>query len=196
MSRAPRAAPLADGDLFEFFHERVESAVSHQRARVSPGTVYYLSSMLAERGRAEEGDGDRTLVELRERAVTAPPGEAVGWWRRLGDESLIVVGWFREQVERRRVSREYCASMGMSAYDRLARLLRGPSDGFGAVFAELGERFETCAEVIAEVRDESRERNDSDIVALYEEWLQTGSPRVAERLRVLGLVPVRSAARG
>lgn len=191
MSREPVVAPVADGDLFEFFHERVESAVSHQRAPVSPNAIWYLSSMLTERGRAQEGDGDHTLVELRERAVSARPAEAVTWWRRLGEESLLVLGWFREQIDRRRVSRDYCTTMGKSAYDRLARLLGGPSDGFGTIFAEVGDRFEVCATLIAEVRDESRERSDRDIVALYEQWLATGSPRVAERLRTLGLVPVR-----
>lgn len=196
MERSVDPGLSTGADLFEFFRERVETAVAHQRAPVSRGTVWYLSSMLAEQGRMDPATADATLVELRERAVRAPPGEAVTWWRKLGDQSLLIVGWFREQIERRRVSRDYCAAMGSSAYDRLGRLLGEPGEGWGAVFAELGERYHACAEVIAEVRDESRERSDTDLVKLYEEWLQTGSPRVAERLSRLGLVPARGSGAG
>jgi len=199
MSRVESGRLLEGGNLFDFFHERVEHAVHHQRALVTENTVFYLSNMLADQARREdEGDaaaGD-TLVELRHRAVTAPPGEAVSWWRKLGDRSLLLTGYFREHLERRRISRDYCARMGESAYRSLEHLLDLRGAGFAVIYAELAERYETCVDVLSEVRDESRERNDTDIVRLYEEWLLSGSPRVAERLRALGLVPTRAAATG
>jgi hypothetical protein len=184
---------VSETNLFDFFHERVESAVVHQRAPVTENAVYYLSNLLAEQVRGDEAGAapaqDVTLVELRHRAVSAPPGEAFSIWKQLGDTSLLATGFFREHLERRRISRDYYERMGASAYHALGRMLSKGS--FAEIFEELAQRYHACVEVIAEVRDEARERNDVDIVKLYEEWLTTGSPRVAERLRSLGVVPTR-----
>lgn len=179
-------------DLFAFFLGRVETAVNHQAAPVSANTVYYLSNLLAEQGRADESNAPTTLVELRQKASEAPHAEAVSLWKRLGDQSLMVTGYFREHLERRRLSRDYVATMGTCAYGALERILTGPRGGFGEVFGELAGKWGTCADVIAEVRDEACERSDRDILKLYEEWLSTGSPRVAERLRELGVIPIRA----
>lgn len=191
MARSSTAV-VAHSNLFEFFREHVEEAVERQRAPVSPSAVYYLASLLADGG----GLSDRetppadTLVELRQRAAAAPLGEAIGLWRRLGDRSLLVLGFFRENLARRAISREYWAGMGAAAYGTLDRLVPGAGDG-PAVFRELAHRYDACADVLLDVREEARERTDGDIVRLYEEWLATGSPRVGERLRELGVVPGR-----
>jgi hypothetical protein len=183
---------VAHGNLFEYFREHVEEAVERQRAPVSPSAVYYLSSLLADAGRLGRGEDPPadTLVELRQRAANAPLGEAIGLWRRLGDRSLLVLGFFGENLARRAISREYWAGMGSAAYGTLHRLLPDAGEG-PAVFGELADRYDACAEVLRDVRDEARERTDADIVRLYEEWLATGSPRVGERLRELGVVPGR-----
>ncbi|MFZ5476579.1 MAG: hypothetical protein ACOZNI_07365 [Myxococcota bacterium] len=192
-----QAALLTESNLFDFFRERVETAVVHQRAPVSENAVYYLSNLLAENARRGEGPAEEdepTLVELQHRAVHAPPAEAVTHWRRLGDNSLVVAGFFRESLERRAVSRDYYERMGSTAYRALERILGGGS--FAEIFAELGDRYRACVEVLSEVRDEARERTDTDILKLYEEWLTTGSPRVADRLRALGVVPARCVGQG
>lgn len=199
MSRAA-ASLVPETNLFDFFHERVEQAVAHQRAPVSENTVYYLSNLLAEQARIEEPEAPEsaglTLVELHHRAAHAPPGEAVTLWRRVGDSSLVATGFFRENLERRRISRAYYERMGSAAYNALGRMLSAGKGGFSEIFSELAARYHACSEVIAEVRDEARERSDADILRLYEEWVATDSPRVAERLRALGVVPIRTVGQG
>ncbi len=184
---------LAETNLFDFFREKVETAVAHQRAAVSANTVYYLSGLLADGGHlaADDAPGGTTLVELRERAASAPFAESVTLWRRLGDTALMTLGFFRESLERRRISRDYYEQMGASAYGTLRGILRDPAGG-PDIFGELEEHYRDCAEVIAEVRDESRDENDTNILRLYEEWEATGSPRIAERLRKLGVIPMRA----
>lgn len=198
MGRSP-VRVVADTNLFEFFHERVETARHHQRAPVSDHAVFYLSNLLVERarrGEEEAAEGEPTLVELQARAVSASPPEAVNLWRRLGDTSLVVSGFFRESLERRRISPDYYERMGAAAYRALGGMLGRRSGTVAEIFEELAERYKACVEVIAEVRDEARERTDTDILKLYEEWLQTGSPRVADRLKALGVVPTRSVGNG
>lgn len=185
---------LAETNLFDFFRQKVETAVAHQRTAVSANTVYYLSGLLADGGHAPESEaGATTLVELRERAASAPFAEAVTLWRRLGDTSLLTLGFFRESLERRRISRDYYEQMGAGAYGTLRGILRDPSGG-PDIFGELAEHYRDCAEVIAEVRDESREENDTNILKLYEEWEATGSVRIADKLRKLGVIPMRARA--
>jgi hypothetical protein len=189
---------VAEDNLFDFFKDRVESASRARRPPVTQDAVYYLSHLLAEQGHADDAESaaPSTLVEMRERAANGSFAEAVTWWKRIGDHALVGVGFFREHIRQRRLSVDYYAEMGAGAYGTLARILREPSSSLPDVFGELSTRFETCADVIAEVRDDARENNATDIVRLYEEWLATGSPRVAERLRQLGVLPVRFAGSG
>lgn len=184
-------------DLLCFFRERVDEAAEHQRAGVSPPARHYLALLLTEVGHDDEPTPQpgETLAELHVQASLAAPGAAVTLWKRLGDCSLLLTGYFREQLARRHVSRAYCASLGGGAYGRLNGLFPGDT-ALAPVFGELARRFDACAELIAEVRDESASRSDTDALRLYEEWLRTGSPRVAERLRELGLVPARAGGAG
>ena len=127
---------LVQGDnLFDFFHERVETAARHQRAPVSQDAVYYLTQLLAEHGKREDEGGDcpTTLVEMRERAANSPFAESVTWWKRIGDSALVGVGYFREHLLRRRISPDYYARMGEGAYGVLSRMLRAQGPDFGEV---------------------------------------------------------------
>jgi len=186
-----------ESDLFGFFRDRVQEAAVHQRAGVSERAVLYLSRILTDIGHDHDPApaAGETLAELHMRASLAEPSEAVTLLKRLGDWSLLLTGYFREHLARRRLSPEYCARMGGGAYQRLERMFPGDVT-IAPVFGELAERYDTCVEVIAEVRDEAANRSDSDVLRLYEEWLRTGSPRVAERLRALGVVPGRPGAVG
>ncbi len=189
---------VAEDNLFDYFKSRVDSASRGKRPPVSQDTVYYLSGLLADQGHAEDNDPavPTTLVEMRERAANGSFAESVTWWRKIGDHALVGIGFFREHLRQRRLSVDYYAEMGAGAYGTLSRILREPSSTLPDVFGELSNRFETCAEVIAEVRDDTRDGNATDIVRLYDEWLATGSPRVADRLRQLGVLPVRFAGQG
>lgn len=195
------APPLfTAADLHGFFQERVEEAVRHQRAPIRPETGCYLTALLVEQGRREEGPGPQTLVEMQAEAIAAPATRAAPMWRRMGDHALIISGLFQEHIERRRLSRAYYEEMGAAAYARLGRLFRAfearqaEIGGMGDTFAELSDRFHACVAVLQEVREEAAPCSDDDVLRLYERYLQGGSPRIAERLQRLGVVPVRLRA--
>ena len=178
-------------NLFDFFHERVEDAVDKQQAPVSQDGVYYLSSLLVDQARTSPDDKGVTMVELHLEARSGDRVQAVQLYRKMGDRALYLSGFFRESLQNKVVSLDYYMNMGRAAYDQLSRMLRMPgAAGLNDVFAELAEGFPACAEVLAEVRSEVKERTDADILKLYEEWMATGSPRAAERLRELGVIPM------
>lgn len=184
-------------NLFDFFHTSVGVAAARQGAQVSEDSLYYLSNLLVERGRVRDvGEQPDTLVGLVEKAQQSSWTQAVSIWRELADRALYVTGFFRDSLTRRMAGLNYYMEMGSGAYQRLARLLHSPGEGRGldAVFAELGEHFPACSDLLAEVREDvttGEEASDMEILRLYETWLATGSPRAAARLQELGVVPAR-----
>lgn len=190
--------------LFAFFHDSVEAAVERRGKPVSEGSVYYLTSLLVERGRVRPEDvrpDGPTLAELHLAAMSAPPARAVATYREIGDRTLYMTGFFRRSLTRRLVSVDYYRDMGAAAYRRLAGLLRlpGGEGGLDDVFGELGRQFALCSDLLQEVRDDLRAEeaaSEAEILRLYEEWLETGSARVAARLRELGVIPMKGSASG
>ncbi len=187
-------ALAAEADLYRFFFTQIERAVGRRRPPLSVGIISYLSGLLVEQAHAgAPAAGHTPLAELRREAMFASPSEAAAIWRRLGDYALVIAGFFEESLRRRSVDRSYYEQMGATAYRQVeSRLWSGGSGLFG----ELSHRFHVCTEVLLEVKEEVRDEHDNDVLRLYERWVSTGSSRVAERLRALGVVPVRRSERG
>jgi hypothetical protein len=200
---------LASSDnLFDFFHGHVGAAVRETDAPVSEEGVFYLSNLLVERARTPPRvERVETLAELHIHAASGSRVEAIRSYRELGDKALVTAGFFRDSLNRGAVGIDYYVQMGSAAYERLSNLLEGPRDllvgaarGLDAIFAELSLSFSSCADLLREVRDgilaEGSADRDVDVLRLYEEWLATGSPRVAARLGELGLLPMRAQGPG
>lgn len=200
-----------DANLFDFFLGHVTEAVEDHAVPVGEDSVWYLTSLLVERAHPtrEPRQEPATLAELHLQAREGDRSTAIRAYRALGDRALVTAGFFHRSLSRKLVSRQYYLDMGAAAYDTLAGLLRaagfgraqvvgeGAGRGLDAVYDELAQAFEACTEVLDEVREAVRDEvgraaSDADIVALYEEWLRSGSPRLAARLQALGVVPVRS----
>jgi len=191
-----------EDNLFDFFHAQVGTAIDSTGARVSEEGGFYLAQLLTERGRMPAANRPDTLVELQLEARSGGAGSSIRTWRELGDVALYTVGFFRQSLERKRLDPDYFRHMGAGAYRRLARMLRAPGGsvvgggrGMDEVFAELAACFDACAQVLHEVRSTSQadaaDPSDAAVLALYEEWLATGSPGAARRLQALGVLPAR-----
>jgi hypothetical protein len=183
-----------DDNLFDFFHEQVDHAVSDHRVPVSRDGVYYITNLLVERSRAQDSAPKR-LVDLHIEARNADHASAVKAYRELGDEALYVSGFFRASLERKMVGVRYYQDMGAAAYDTLAKLMLVPGvvGSLARVFHELADGFVACSEALAQVREGLGGNSDQDIIALYERWLSTGDPRAAARLKELGIEPMALA---
>ena len=175
-------------NLFDFFHQQVETASSELIVELSGDTRLYLASLLTERARS---DRDRpsaaTLAELHAKAIGAPPVEQARTYRELGDRALYAVGYFEESLNRKLVGRAYYEDMGSAAYNRVDALFKRLfSDAFGPVFGELAGRFTDCVGLLSSIR--ATGHASDAIMRLYEEWLATGDEEIADRLRERGLV--------
>lgn len=195
--RSERVRPVAS--LQEFFKDSVSHAMRRQRVEVQDHTAYYVVNLLTLFSRSEalyertsSGVGLKPLaLMLADAAESSDPRERNFVLQRLGDVSLFIAGFFADSLVRKPVDMDYYVRMGGSAYGSLCESVRGTLKGeaFGSVFAELSGKFQNVVDVLNDVRDEARSRQDRDVLRLYESWLRTGSKRVERLLRDLGIEP-------
>jgi hypothetical protein len=191
-----KVRPVAS--LQEFFRDSVDAAMHNQRLDADDHTAYYIVNLLTLFARSEalydggEGPSFRPLASVLAEAVEATTSEQRNFaLQRIGDVSLFVAGFFGESLSQRLVGLDYYVKMGGGAYGWLSENVRGSLRGqiFASVFAELAAKFQEFVDVLSEVRDTARGSDDTDVLRLYEMWLQTGSPRAARLLRRLGIEP-------
>lgn len=188
---------VADPNLFGFFYDRVQHSAAQRGTELAEHTEFYLVTLLVDFLRTRKlvrSGGDRVderplAIRLLEGALGDPSTRARDL-KHLADSTLYLLGFFAGALERRSsVNRGYYANVGISAYKHLAVVT---GTGFGRqadpVFSELGERFDECVELIADVKDDSAQVSDSDVLALYERWVATGDPVLARRLRAHGFM--------
>ena len=186
---------LSTDNLFAYFYETVTDARSQQGAELDEHTEFYLVNLLVEFLRTctllESGGRRVDELPVAIRMLDAQfnsPTERYRELKHVADSTLYVLGWFAESLARSTVDRSYYAGMGEAAYHRLCTLAPPPRRAFEEpVFRELGDKFEDAVGIIGAVREQGLVAS-RDVIALYEKWLQTGSPRLASRLRELGVV--------
>ncbi len=188
----------------EYFHEAIFSAMAHQHIESNDETVIYVVNLLTTFTRSEniyEETPDGTMIKplalIYSEAQEAPTIEKRNkTLQRLGDIALFISGFFASSLNRSLVGIDYFIAMGGNAYGSLANTTRNAFHGntISEVFAELSDRFLVFVDILSEVGDKTELSNNSDIMRLYETWLQTGSQYAGKRLQQLGIqtVPVNN----
>ncbi|MCB1847123.1 MAG: hypothetical protein KDI04_06960 [Halieaceae bacterium] len=182
-----------DVSLSEYFREQL---TIHSRQLEPPpreDTRWYLGNLLVRFCRSEdffayeEGRFDlRPLALLYRDALEAPNEyQRCQLLQQLGDLSLFVAALFPENYSRRGIRQDYLVGMGCGAYDYLADNARRGRH----VFSELAAGFSVMLELVAKACDADQELADEDILALYERWRATRSPRARRRLEAAGIYP-------
>ena len=192
---------ITAGNLQAFFHESITDAARSRRLSAGDATLHYLTHLLADYAQSDRlfdhtatGPRLRPLAVLYSDALCAPSvTERRLWLQRLGDLALFIAGWFSGRLSRRLTDIDYCIAMGGNAYGYLHETADGsPRDrALGEIFGELAHGFDRFVELLASI---TGRRADTDMLALYENWLASGSPLLARRLRALG-VDVSAATR-
>lgn len=182
----------ACSDVRLYFHERLNEAFESQRTSASQETEAYLLNLLAGQTAAGSAALECPLVLLLERAHFATGIERVARFQQLGDAALMVYGFFSDLMPRRGIDESYVRAMGGTGYATASSLIHvvGPNRRLGSpeVFRELSERFSELGAVVADVRDQTS-LSEREVVAVYERWVKTRSPRLARRLAKRGLFP-------
>jgi len=188
-----------DVSLSEYFREQISI---HSRELEPPpreDTRWYLGNLLVRFCRSEdffayeEGRFDvRPLALLYRDALEAPNEyQRCQLLQQLGDLALFVAALFPENYTRRGIRQDYLVSMGCGAYDYLADNARRGRH----VFSELAAGFSVMLELVANACNADQELADEELLALYERWRATRSPRARRRLEAAGIYPAEDGGR-
>ncbi len=182
-------------DIRGYFYERVTTALRRLGHDADEIAEYYLVELLA---RHAMGANVHSLEEplvhrLASAAHITMPRERFRRFRDVGDSALYICGFFADRLRGKGLSRDYVVTLGGRAYRHAAQLAASADTMPREVYERLAGEFDVFARVLDEVREETTLRTPQDIVRLYDRWLRTGSPRVADRLREQGVFPQRPA---
>jgi len=191
-------------NIREYFHDAIFSAMTHQHIESNDETIIYIVNLLTNFSRSEniydetpDGMMIRPLALIYGEAQDAPTNEKRNkTLQKLGDIALFISGLFASSLNRSLVGIDYFIAMGGNAYGSLSYTMRNAFNGeaISNVYAELSDRFLVFVDILSEVSDKTEFSDNSDIMRLYETWLQTGSQYAGRRLQQLGIqtVPVNN----
>lgn len=177
-----------------FFHELVTEAMGRQKLSVTPETEFYLVNLLnrfmsTEQLFPRDENGSPRQEPLafmvKEALETTEPQTQAALFRRVGDVSLYMAGYFQDSLNRKLVDVDYYIDMGGSAYQNAA----ARAETLRRTFAELSEKFSRFVDVLAEISEKTFPKSEKDLLRLYDVWLKTRSDRAAKALQEAGIVP-------
>jgi len=186
-------------DVDTFFEEAVRDAAKARGYDPDAPSALYVAGVLATYARPEwiaHGVLQGPLTLALADALQTAGAERFLRLRGLGDHVLYVSGFFADHIERRGVPPTFVRSVGKTAYDAAASMLRragGEARG-PDVFDELATNFDELAAVLTDVADALRGSSATDsrsVLELYERWTRRGSSALAEALARAGVVPTR-----
>lgn len=184
----------------EYFRDKITAARSDLKIAMEDSLEYYLVNLLCEFITPEKLNSpddnlnvlSTPLAIMLKKAIEAAPGNQVKIFKRLGDTSLYVAGFFQGYFERKTVDLDYYISMGSSAYKRLSILLseRHNDEHFGQMYGDLADEFNNLVEIISAVSESHpTARDDKDLLAIYDRYAKTNSERLRRCLEENGIFP-------
>ena len=145
----------------EYLYKELDSASSSLSFTVKTYLVdllcFYLSSdQLFEKKEGQTKSYESTLADLYKKSQTSKSQEKLYVFKRMGDFSLYLSGFFRSAMKRKIVHISYYEQMGQSAYSFV-------SESYGSkpnVFKELSNEFKTLSQILFSIQKKS-EKQDS-----------------------------------
>ena len=195
---ASASGNIATGNLRDYFFQSLNEICERRSMESSDSSIAYIVNLLCEYTRSDQlfdwdqttGYGLRPLAMLYGDAMQAPDQkQRIAALRKLGDIALFIAGLFNSSLSRKPVGVDYYIDMGGSAYGWLSEDLEnsGPVLLDHEVFRELSEAFPGFVGVLDEFADNSGMRGDRDLIAMYELWLKSKDPRIAEKIKQQGV---------
>ena len=186
----------------EFFRGKITDASHRLNVKLDEHVEFYLVNLLTNfiatstfSGDAETSDDilSTPLVFMLKRALEAPPEKQPQLYRRLGDASLYVSGFFQDYFNGKTFDINYYITMGSSAYEQASALSRGyvRDDGIPEPLESLSRNFLQVVDIMAQASDSTAIQQDSNILVLYDRWNRSGSDRLRGLLEEKGINPVR-----
>jgi hypothetical protein len=180
----------------DYFRELVSEAILRQRVVISQESEFYLVNLLndfmvTDRLYVQDEDGIRKnepLALMLKEALEQPhlEGQKRGF-RKVGDVSLYIGGFFQASLAKKVVDIDYYIGMGESAYQNVS--IRQEESPMRVLYEELAQKFAKLIEILAEIGEKAYPKSEKDLLRLYDVWIKTHSERAARSLQEAGIIP-------
>ncbi|MFW7378145.1 MAG: hypothetical protein ACOH5I_05010 [Oligoflexus sp.] len=182
----------------DYFRSKVNSAASALNLQLKDEVEFYLVNLLCEfiqpqQLAVDEIDLlDTPLALIYKKAIESSPDMQIKIYKRLGDTSLYIAGYFQDSLNRKTVGAGYYISMGATAYDKISNIMRDRhgETNFTRVYAELAKEFKNLVNLVTEVSEDVPGDAHRNLLAIYERWHRTGSEKLRKILEDQGISPV------
>ena len=165
----------------ESFKEYIKNELHLADGSLSCEVKNYLAELLYfylreerfhEHHRDSNSGCERTLISLYGQIHSAKTGEKIYLFKKMGDLSLYISGFFRSSIQKKVVDVSYYENMGQSAYGYLADCYNSQDN----VFTSLYQQFKDLAESLFYIQKKSELRDNRHSVALYKEYMEQKRP--------------------
>ena len=174
---------LTNEQLKDTFLNLLKESADYQMLTLPEAVALYLSNLLlkiAGPNYITTFYPSQKLADIYMNAIEDRSGlvRAVRY-KRIGDTSLIKLGFFPESIKRETVSKNYYRDMGVVAYEQVYITKKDP------VYMRLYESYDNCIEALYGVKMLGQQ---DDMLALYSFWQDTKSMFAKKKLFKLGLM--------
>ncbi|MGE4132888.1 MAG: hypothetical protein AB7F86_14705 [Bdellovibrionales bacterium] len=177
-----------------FFFDKLEAACRRLKFEPLVHSKNYLVELLEHymvSGNLFTKDPDgkhrrETLAELYLRAQNSPTPTRRELYKRLGDSSLYISGFFGDSITRQLVDLDYYVEMGGTAYGSLSA--DAADDDLSQMYREFSLKFVEFVDVLTFMSQDVQVQNDQDLLRLYDRYVTTGSKLAQEQLVEKGLL--------
>lgn len=189
-----------NASLMEFFKETVSTVIEKQKIKTNEMVEFYIVNLLSEFGSVKkvnergESDENEPLAILFLKTFHSSLNEQIKGFKRVGDFSLFISGFFSDSLRDKLVDVDYYNSIGKQAYNKLSLILKNFSNGesFFNLYQELSINFQCFADVLSEISAMSYIISNKDVLRVYERWLKAKGKRDEGLLQERGIIPNRS----
>ncbi len=176
--------------LSEVIMEQLRHALADEGVVASDEAEFYLVNLLSDYHTAENltvFDEERPLSIVFLEALSKSPRVKLAELKRIGDGTLIGLGFFHDIIRKGIVDRSYYLTIGGLAYDSISEVAVCDSQ-FADIYAELAAKFSSLVEVLAHIAPWNKARSDRELMMIYKRWLANGDERLADLLKKAGII--------
>ncbi len=175
--------------LLEVIRSEIKHALEVERIEASEEMEFYLVNLLGDYHTASEVhilEEETPLGIIFLEAMSKSPSARAIELKRIGDGTLIGLGFFPEVVRQGIVDKGYYMTIGGLAYDYLAEMPALDSQ-LVDVYAELSTNFKDLIDVLARIAPWNRAHSDRELMKIYRRWQESGDERLADLLEKAGI---------
>ncbi len=142
-------------DSTDFFRECVRTAAVHQNQMLNHNIEYYLVMLLhsyMKLDSTEEEYLDKPLVLMMQEALETSANNSLSIYKKIGDQSLYISGFFKNYFLNKLYSKDYYMSMGKTAYKFLStHFCKMGDQDFYSLYRDMLQGFDSSVLILEDI---------------------------------------------